>query len=33
MEDHEWVTELAVTVKENEMLMALNYDMDVPCVI
>ena len=33
MEDHEWVTELAVTLNENEILMALNYGIDVPCVI
>ena len=31
--DHEWVTELNVIRKENEILAALNYDLDVPCVI
>ena len=29
---HGSVTELNVTLKENEILMALNYDLDVPCV-
>ena len=33
MEDHERVTELAVTLKEKEILVALYYDLDVPCVI
>ena len=33
MEDHKGVTELAVTLKENEILMVPNYDIDVPCVI
>ena len=30
--DHEWVTEIHVTLKENEILTVLNYD-DVSCVI
>ena len=33
LKDHEWVTELSVILKENEMLAALNCDLDVPCVI
>ena len=33
IEDREWVTELAVTLKESEILMAPKYDTDVPCVI
>ena len=33
LEDHEWVTQLSVTLKENEILVALNYDIGVPCVI
>ena len=33
LRDHEWVTELNVILKENEILAALNYDLDVPCVI
>ena len=33
LRDHEWVTELNVTLKENEILMALNCDFDVPCLI
>ena len=28
--EHEWVTELNVVLKENEILKALNYDFDVP---
>ena len=33
LRDHEWVTERNVILKENEILEALNYDLDVPCVI
>ena len=33
MEDHKCVTEFAVPLKANEILMALKYDIDVPCVI
>ena len=33
LRDHEWVTELNVILKESEILEALNYDLDVPCVI
>ena len=28
-EDHEWVTELTATLKINEVLKALNYEIDV----
>ena len=31
--EHEWVTELDVLLKENEILEALNYDLNVPCAI
>ena len=31
--DHEWVPEISVILKESEMLAALTYDLDVPCVI
>ena len=33
MEDHKCVTEFAVPLKAIEILMALKYDIDVPCVI
>ena len=33
MEDDKCVTEFAVPLKANEILMALKYDIDVPCVI
>ena len=33
LRDNEWVTEHNVILKENENLEALNYDLDVPCVI
>ena len=29
--EHEWVTEPNVLWKENDILKALNYDIDVPC--
>ena len=29
--EHEWVTEPNVLWKENEILEALNYALDVPC--
>ena len=29
--EHEWVTEPNVLWKENDILEALNYDLDVPC--
>ena len=29
--EHEWVTEPNVLWKENDILEALNYDIDVPC--
>ena len=28
---HEWITDTNVTLKENTVLEALNYDIDVPC--
>ena len=29
--DHEWITETKVTMKENLILEALHYDIEVPC--
>ena len=29
--EHDWITETKVTMKENIILEALNYDVDVPC--
>ena len=29
--EHEWITETNVVLKENDILEALNYDIDVPC--
>ena len=29
--EHEWITETNVTLKENDILEALKYDIDVPC--
>ena len=29
--DHEWITETKVTMKENLILDALHYDIEVPC--
>ena len=29
--EHEWITETNVTMKENDIQEALNYDVDVPC--
>ena len=29
--EHEWIMETNVTLKENVILDALNYDIDVPC--
>ena len=29
--EHEWITETNVTSKENVIMEALNYDIDVPC--
>ena len=33
MEDHEWVSELAFSLQENEVFMALNWRIDVPCMV
>ena len=32
LEDHEWVTEFTISMHE-EVLVALNYVIDVPCVV
>ena len=29
--EHEWITDTNVTSKENEILEALNYEIEVPC--
>ena len=31
--EHEWVTDLNVVLKENEITEALTYEIDVPCAI
>ena len=33
LRDHQWVTQLNVILKENEILAALNYDLNMPSVI
>ena len=33
MEGHEWVSELTVSMQENEILVAPNYEIEVPCVV
>ena len=33
MEGHEWVSELTISMQENENLVALSYEIDVPCVV
>ena len=32
-EVHEWVSELTISMQEEEILVALNYRIDVPCVV
>ena len=31
LEDHEWVSEITTSMQENEVLVVLNYEKDVPC--
>ena len=33
LEDHEWVSELTISRQETEVLVVLDYDIDVPCVV
>ena len=33
LEDHEWVSELNISIQETEVLVALNYDIEVPFVV
>ena len=33
LEDHEWVSELTISRQETEVLVALNYDIEAPCVV
>ena len=33
MEGHEWVSELNISMQEKEILVALSYEIDVPCVV
>ena len=33
LEGHEWVSDLTISVQENEHLVALNYETEVPCVV
>ena len=32
-EDHEWVSELDMSISERDVLVALNYDIEVLCVV
>ena len=32
-EVHEWVSELTISMQKEEILVALNYRIDVPCVV
>ena len=33
LEVHEWVSETTISMQENAILVALNYVIDVPCVV
>ena len=33
LEDHKWVSEFTISMQENEVLVAVNYEIDVPCVV
>ena len=33
MEWHEWVSDPTISMQENEVLVALNSEIDVPCVV
>ena len=33
LEGHEWVSELTIIMQENGILVALKYEIDVPCVV
>ena len=33
LEGHEWVSELTISMQEEEVLVALNYGIDAPCVV
>ena len=33
LEGHEWVSDLTISVQENVILVALNYETEVPCVV
>ena len=33
LDDQEWVSELTISIEENEVFVALNYEIDVPCVV
>ena len=32
-EDHEWVSELNISIQETEVLVVFDYDIEVPCVV
>ena len=32
-DDHDWISEYSLVMQENKILEALNYDIDVPCVV
>ena len=33
LKEHEWVSELTISMQEEEMLVDLDYELDVPCVV
>ena len=32
-EEHEWVSELTTSMKEEEVFVDLDYELDIPCVV
>ena len=33
LEEHEWVSQLNISLKQEEVLRELDYEIDVPCVV
>ena len=33
LEDHQWVSELTISMQENEVLAELDHEIDIPCVV
>ena len=31
--NHYWITEFSLTVQETFILEAVNYDIDIPCIV